>query len=177
MGKVLDLWGRFRDYLTAGLAAAFVVSSLGWYITDLKLDAERSGRQEDRLTYAKAQAEYEAKALREKEETERKNREKAKQADAAYDTLLGQYSTILVRYQAAQRKDWRDNLSLPPPISDGDHRSSGSPQLPPPEYVVDRRIIMEDSVVIPMKDAEICAVNTARLIVAREWVLDTHPQD
>lgn len=174
---VSKLWGRIRDYVTIGLAVTTLACGAGWYITDLKLDAAVSGRAADRAAYAQAQAEYEAKALREKEEIERKNREEAKKADAAYNDLLGKYRTNLVRYQAAQRQSSRPNLSVAPGTSDGDYRSRRSPQLPAPEYLVDRRIIVEDSVIIPMADAEICAVNTARLIVTRDWVLNTHSQD
>lgn len=169
---VLNLWGRFRDYVTAGLGVALVVTSIGWYVTDLKLDAAVAGREKDRATYEKAQAEYTQKALEEKLQKEKEYNEKQQEADANYSDLLNKYESTLRLYKESQRKIGGYNLPgypSSPEVSDG--QSSG-PQLPTAEYALDRRVlerVPSDQIMIPFVDAQICAINTARVKATKEW--------
>lgn len=156
MYQILDLWGRFRDYITLGLAAAVVVTSLGWYVTDLKLDNEREARANDKLTYENAQKEYENKALQEKMRIENENRNRAKEADKRYSALLSQYNARLVRFRSAQRPVSDPDLPRTPGTAEGGDGPGTSTELP-------------TSVIITYEDAEICAENTARVKAIQEW--------
>lgn len=157
-----DLFVKFQSYILVFFGVVSVVSSLGWYITDLKLSAEVAARESDKATYEKAQAEYTAKALIEKQRIEERNRENAEEADARYSSLLGKYNDALrVRYEAARSASSRPDLSGTSYPTEGSDRSGTNPELstPPSDYLI----------AITYEDAEVCAVNTARLVVVREW--------
>lgn len=177
MSKLLSLWGRIGNYVTGGLAVALLAASVGLYITNLKLDAERTGRMADKNAYVSMQATYTANALAEKQEVERKYREEAKQADDNYNALLGRYRASLLRYRAAQREGGETSASAGSGGTEGGDGSRFSPELPAPRYALDTVIFPpKDSIIIPMEDAEICAINTARLKVVRDWAIKLGPK-
>jgi hypothetical protein len=163
MRNILEWLSGVQNYITTGLAAIVVVTSLGWYITDLRLDTAnekvktcKEGRELDRSRYEAAQHEYEAKALSEKQAIEQRNRERAEEADANYGSLLAQYNAALVRrYASAGSESGRANLPGTVSSPSGSDGPSSSPVVP--------------EVTITYEDAEICAENTARLKIAQEW--------
>jgi hypothetical protein len=153
------IWSKIQAQVTIGLAAAFLIASFGWYVTDIKLDTERAGRESDRLAYKAAQEEYEANALRVKMETEERNRQRADQADERYAALLGQYNASLLRYQNAQRSVSRSDLSGTPAAPESGDGPGGDTLLP-------------EEIIISVDDARICAVNTARIKIVQEWATE-----
>lgn len=156
MYQILNVWNRFRDYVTAALGIGLVVTSLGWYVTDLKLDSEIEGRANDKLRYENAQKEYETRALNEKIRIENENRDRAKEADKRYSDLLGQYNSRLVRFRSAQSTNGGADLSRTPGTAESSDGPSPSTELPL-------------TVIITYEDAEICAENTARIKAVQEW--------
>jgi len=165
--KGFDLWGRLRDYVTLGLLATTLVASAGWYITDLHLDTAEATieqvealRVSDRETYARAQAEFEVRALENKQRIEQENRERAEQADREYTALLERHRASLLRYRESPAAG---STSSPGDLS-GSPASSTSPDGPSESADF-------STVRILYTDAEICTENTARLEAAREWAL------
>lgn len=163
MRNVLDLWGQFQNYITAGLAAIVVVTSLGWYVTDLRLDTANekvkvcnNGRELDRSKYEAAQRQYEADALREKQAIEQRNRERAEEADANYGALRSKYDAAIMRRYNAPRSPVSGN-DLP-----GTPATAPSGDRPGPGSIV-------PEITITVEDAEICAENTARLQIVHDW--------
>ncbi|MDF0543320.1 hypothetical protein PX699_13260 [Sphingobium sp. H39-3-25] len=144
------------------IAWSFRVDHLrGRHLDSLK--AERAGRKEDRAAYNRAQMEATAKAFAQKQALEKEYERKAEVADAAYSDLSGQYRAAVLRYAAAQRAAGRTDLpgaTQAPEVSDGSGQGAGIPQ---------------GSILIATDDALICAENTARLQIARGWVLDVAP--
>ena len=156
---LFDVYSKILDYLLAGATIALVATSVGWFVTDLKLDHSRSlvklekqGRKLDRTTYEKAQADAAVVALDAALKKERENAEKARKADEAYSTLLSKYNASIVRYQAAQRKTNTINMSSTSVTSDGSNFTSES-----------------TTISISIEDAGICAENTARIQAVKEW--------
>lgn len=168
--KLLNLWSRVSNYVTVGLLITTIVASTGWYITGLKLDNVRNLRETDKKTYVAAQAEYTAKATREKMEKEKIDNERAAKADAAYDTLLAQYRANLRVYKSTRSAYSFDNLPSATPAPEGTDGPGGGSQLPAPFYGANPKQV-GDLLIIPTQDADICAINTARLLSARPWAL------
>lgn len=177
MTKLLNIYQKVQGYITLGLLGTTLVASGGWYITGLKLASEvekvvSAELRYDNLVaeYEATQAEYEAKALREKEERERKDREIAAKNDARYNELLAKYRANLGVY--AQTYTYSpnsgDNLSSTassPTLGDG---PGIDPEvfaggLPDPERASDQYLI------ISYDDATICLINTARVVSTQEW--------
>lgn len=151
---------RFRGYITGGLLIALGVTTLGWVITDARLDACSAGRKADKAAYEKAQADAEVlwmKAIKKKED---EYADKAKKADAAYGELASKYADAVRVYAAAQSKARATSAAS----------ASGSPtsDYRPGE---DTEFLEVREVVVPVGDLMICAENTARLVIARDWAL------
>ncbi len=152
---LIDVWGRVRDYVTAALLVAAVVSTVGWRITSADLNAEKAGRKGDADRYAAAQKDYENKALIAKAQKEKEDADKAAKADASYSALLDKYNASLLRYQAAQRTISHADLPGAAETPKSDDGPSGS-----------------SIISIPLRDAQICAINTARLQALKKWADD-----
>lgn len=162
MWKLIDVYSKIRDYLLAGSVVALVAASVGWYTTDLKLDAakvrikfEQQSRILDRTIYEKAQAEAANIAYEEKIKKDEENAKKAAKADADYNALLSRYNASILRYQASQTADRPSgsiHMSSSSTSSDGSHFTSESTEIS-----------------ISIEDAGICAENTARLSAVRSW--------
>lgn len=151
---------RFRGYVTGGLLIALGVTTLGWVITDARLDACSTGRKADKAAYEKAQADAEVlwmKAIKKKEED---YAAKAKKADEAYDALVGKYNDAVRVYAAAQSKA-RATAAAP----DGGSPTSDNRPGEDTEFLEVREVV------VPVGDLMICAENTARLVIARDWAL------
>jgi len=162
--------GRFKlkDYILGFLALGFVVSSVGWSLADGKADkykaevqTQMEGRTADAEKYRAAQAEYTEKALREKAEIERIDRERKEQADREYDTLLNEYrSTLRLRQYTPSTggTDGRGDLSRPTTPPGVPIAGAPSPVVPPSEYLL-----------ISWDDADICAENTAKVLALYDF--------
>lgn len=151
----LDVWfGKFATYICMGLAGLSLALGVGWYVSNLKLDAERKGRKADTQKYVAAQAQATVLAYQQKIAQEQKDRQRADQADAAYANLLSKYNASLLRYASAQGSAHPPSMSKPPSNAQGSDGPSG-----------------DSFVSIPMNDARICAVNTARLQALHDWAI------
>ena len=153
------LWTRISNYVTIGLGAALLATSIGWYTTNVRLTytkyelkAEKLGRKNDRLIYKGAQKEAEVKSLNKVLEVERKNVELANKADQDYSALLRKYNDSLLRYQASQRPSGGIHMSSTSTTSDGSHFTSENTEIS-----------------ISLNDAGICAENTARIQAVHDW--------
>lgn len=142
-------------YIILALTLTSIVSGLGWSSTYKTLTKERAQHelvvQQFKATQKEANAKAEAKRIELKKEAE----VNAKKADQRYSSLLSQYRANLVRFKANQGSRSRSNSDQLQPAQSS-NGPSGSTEL----------------LTIPIRDAEICAVNTARLQAVREWALD-----
>lgn len=151
---------RFRGYITGGLLIALGVTTLGWVITDARLDACSAGRKADKAAYEKAQADAEVlwmKAIKKKEDD---YADKAKKADEAYGALASKYADAVRVYAAAQSKARTTATTA----QGGSPTSDNGPGE-------DTEFLEVREVVVPVGDLMICAENTARLVIARDWAL------
>lgn len=137
------------------LVAFTITFGTGWYVTGVRLDAEKAARLEDKATYRAAQSEYEAKALKEKIEKEAEYDRISKKHDAAYGDLLTQYRAALVRYKATQGTNGGYNLPSASEAPSGADGTSGDTILPVSEA-----------------DLLICATNTAKAKIAHDWATE-----
>lgn len=152
-------------FAMAGMGVALVVTSTGWSNTSDKLKAERAAHEQTKIDhkaeidrFKQAQQEADRKAKETAERLRKEAEANAKQADARYDDLYAQYRANLLRYRANQGNSGGPNRGELPAAGSG-NGPSGSPNVSPGELI------------ISMRDAEVCAVNTARLQSVREWAL------
>lgn len=152
-------------FAMAGMGVALVVTSAGWSNTSDKLKAERAAHEQTKVDhkaeidrFKQAQQEADRKAKETAERLKKEAEANAKQADARYDDLYAQYRANLLRFKATQSGSVGANRSDLPAASSGDG-PGGSPDVSSGELI------------ISMWDAEVCAVNTARLQAVREWAL------
>ena len=141
----------------AFLLLALIIQTFRLSATEGALSAERAGRQADRATYEKAQAQATAEALSAKLKKDAENAQKAEQADSRYADLSQQYRAAVLRYQAAQRQASGTDLPSATESAESGDGPGGSPVLP------------VGSILIPENDAFVCGENTARLQAVREW--------
>lgn len=134
-----------------------VLMACGWQDTTDKLHKEQKSHKQDIQLFKDAQIEADTKAQKERKRLEDEAKTEAKQADAKYSTLLTSYRANLVRLKANQSVSSRSDYSEVPPPESGDGPSGGT------------------LIPITPKDADICAVNTARLQVVQEWA--THSRE
>lgn len=154
------IWGRVRDYVTAGLAIALAVTTLGWYITDLKLDKERLGRKNDRVLFEKAQKEAETLHLEQKIEKEKQYDAAKEKADRDYSSLLSRYNAALVQYKAYQRPS--SSSDLPRQAEASDSSAGGT---------------SDSLILVPESDLLICAINTAKVVTTYNWLKELEKTD
>lgn len=158
MIPVLALWLKFRDYVTIGLGVTTLIAGGMYYVTDLRLEACEASKESLVARYDTALAEATLKAEQDKTRIEEEYTRRAEEADSELSDLLARYNSSLVRYAN------RSTPSGPAPTPEGGSpagvdRPSTSPVVP------------NDLITIPFVDAEICAENTARLQIAREWAI------
>lgn len=161
---------KFHTYIIAGLLIVSGVSTIGWVITDAKLEACESGRKADKAAYKKAQADAEVlwmKAIKKKED---EYNAKAKKADEAYGALAGKYADAVRVYADAQSKARRAAAAAQGGSAESSDGPGKNPFIPDEAYVQPELDITQ-VVVVPVSDLSICAENTARLVVARDWAL------
>ena len=142
-------------YIILALTLTSVVSGLGWSSTYKTLTKERAQHELVVQQFKATQKDANAKAEAKRVELEKEGIENAKKADQRYSSLLSEYRANLVRFKANQGSRSRPNSDQLQPTQGG-NGPSGSTEL----------------LEITMDDAQICAVNTARLQAVREWALD-----
>lgn len=135
-----------------------------WRHTDAALIKERASHAADIASFKQAQATADAKAQSERATLLKESKANADQADAHYSTLASQYHASLVRYaghQSGTKQSGNNQLST----SGGSNGSSSSSDLP--TAVGD----LPPTITITSGDAQICAVNTARLSAVHDWAV------
>lgn len=160
---MFEITSQIKNYIIGGLGALFLLSLTANYVQRDMYNNCVAAREADQKAYKAEQQEAAAIAYRNALEVERKNAERAQQADAAYATLSSQYRASVLRLQAAQRTNLPTNLSATP-------NSTGSVDGPDPSAVVPE---YPTDLTVSTEDALICADNTARLLAARSWALST----
>lgn len=149
---MFNIWNSLKDYVLAAMAALVLTTSIGWYITDLRLDASVAGRKTDKANYEKAQAEAKTLDLERARKKERDDAEKAQKADAVNTALLDKYRDAIKLYKASVGTT--RYIYVPSP--------SGGSELPD-------RPDQDTLIPVSAEDLDICAVNTARLQTTQDW--------
>ena len=148
--------------ITLGAILALIVSNILTFTimrnTQGRLAKEQASHAQTIENFKTAQREADIRAQAIRETLLKEAEADAKQADANYSALLSKYNASLLRYKANQSAAVRPDSSQYPATQSGDGPSA-SPEVPPA------------GVVISMSDAQICAVNTARLQAVREWAI------
>lgn len=158
LANALAFFGR--HWKTLAIAGLIGTNALTLHACDgvhKDFTKEKAAHAADIKSYKDAQAVAERRAAEIKSNLEKENKEKANAADANYSALLSKYRANLVRFQAAQ--------SVPSRPSGG-QQDGTTPSYNGPSYSSN---IPDGSITITNKDADICAVNTARLQAAHDW--------
>lgn len=155
MVRFLNWLSGIQTYITVGLGAGVLVLSGLLYVSSLNLNAEKQGRQTDKIMYELAQEKAKTTALEEKVKTEKAYADKAKKADANYGALYDKYRTAVLRYDAVKGSSGSANLPDSPGSTERDNGQDSDTLVP-----------------VPRSDLLICAENTARLEQAQKWVDD-----
>lgn len=157
-------------YLAGVLGIAVAVSGAGWAHTSNKLEAERTAHQETKDNHEQivqgfkdAQELADQKAEAKRKEIEKEAKREAEEADKRYNDLYAKYRSNLVRYQQASQGDRSGPDSGEVRTTESGYGPGGGAEFP--------------TVLISFKDADICAVNTARLQVVRDWALKYQQSD
>lgn len=142
--------------VSAAMAVGLVLMAFGWHGTYNTLATERLEHKQVVQQFKDTQAEANRKAEAKRIELERKATKDAQEADKRYGSLLAEYRTNLLRFKADQSGGSRPNSDQGEAATSSPGSSTGT---------------QFSSIVITMKDAEICAINTARLQAVRDWAL------
>lgn len=158
----------WRFYLPVALVASQLGTAYGWYNDHNLLMKERAAHQLDITNFKNAEAAATAQANREKSVLQKESKANADQADAKYSTLLAQYRANLVRYaqQATQSGAGQADHNQLPAASGSDGPSTSS-QVP-----AGGGTAIGATIPITLDDAQVCAVNTARLQSVHDWALN-----
>lgn len=159
---VKNIVQNWKIWLIGLLIAGNGFFSWEWRHTDGALIKERAAHAADINAFKQAQKEADAKASMERAVLLKESKANAAQADANYTSLLAQYHASLMRYAQGTGGSKRPGNNQLPTTKGGDG-SSTSTQLPA-------------AITISGQDAEICAVNTARLQAVHDWATNL-PKD
>lgn len=150
----------------AALGVALTLQSFRLDATQADLRAEKSGRKADHAGYARAQAEATANALADKLKVEKEDAKDRELAQAGYDALRERYAGIL-RTKAAGSAGGGTDLSRPGERAGVHADRAESAEL----FAGAGAAIPFGSILIPQRDALICAENTAFAQGAHGWAL------
>ncbi len=165
-GNVLQaLWASvvkyWQYYLIGLLAAGNILSYHEWQTTKGQLALEKASHATDVATFKQAQADALARAEAQKKALIAVSEAKANAADQSYSALYAEYRANLLRYKADTGKGSGPVAGEhSDPAQSVDGPSSGT-VVPP----------VSGTITITAEDANICAVNTARLQTAHDWAL------
>jgi hypothetical protein len=132
-----------------------VVTFCQWRSVSAALVEEKAAHVKTIEIFKTAQREADVRAQAIRDTLTKEAKADAKRADESYASLLTKYRASLVRYQANQGSSSGPSPSNNPTPESG-NGPSASPQLP-------------EAITISMNDAQICAINTARLQTVRDW--------
>lgn len=152
------LKSHWKAILIGGLLTTNVFTIGEWRHTDAQFRQERAAHTADIVSFKDAQRIADTNAQNKRDELLKESKANATKADQSYSDLLAKYKSSLLRYQANQSgASQSDNYQLPTP--QGGNGSGSSPDL------------LGSSVTITGSDAQICAVNTARLVAVHDWAI------
>lgn len=149
---------KYWQYWLIGLL--FAVNAFTGYelkVTRDHLKTEVAAHVKDITDFKNAQAEADKQAAATKAALTKESKADADKADASYTILLDRYRTSLLRFSSGQSGSGSGGHSQLPTAQGGDGPSA-STDLP-------------KSLTITGSDAEICAINTARLISVHDWAV------
>lgn len=153
----------WKVYAIAALIGLQGVTAYGWSHDHKAFVAEKASHQADISSYKQAQKDAQAKADAERHQLQQEGKVKADAADKSYSTLFAQYRTNLLRFKANQSAILQSGNSELPSAQSGNGPSDSSD--------------VPATMIISTKDAETCAVNTARLVVVHDWAVGLAPTD
>lgn len=158
-GNILGVSLKYPFQIATGILLVTNMSTCNsLHNAQAALTKEKAAHVLDITNFKNAQTEANAKAAAAKAALIKEGRHEADQADQNYSALLKRYNANLLRYKASQSGSIRPgNYQLP--TAQGGDGSSSSPE------------VSEGQIVIDMGDAQICAVNTARLQAVHDWAL------
>jgi hypothetical protein len=162
------LWKNIVTYWRFWVPAILIITNvgfgLGWSHEHELLVKEQLAHKTDIQNFKTEQAVATAKAVAEKSVLQKESKANADQADANYTNLYSQYRSVLLRYQANQSgAGSTDNHQLPSAQS-GNGPGTSSEVSP------------AGTITITMDDANVCAINTARLQAVHDWAINP-PKD
>lgn len=162
IGKTLSLLGqniiKYWYLWTIGLLICInLFTSWEWHRTADALVREKASHQKDIQDFKTAQTIANVKADAIRTALKKESQAHAEQADANYTGLLVKYHASLVRYAHKSSPKQSDNYQLP--TTQSSDRSGTSSDLPP-------------TIIITGEDAQVCAVNTARLQAVHDWAIN-----
>lgn len=152
-------WNNWKLYGVLVLACLQIVTAWGWSSDHRALNAERISHKADIETYKRAQKEAQDKIDIKKKQLEQESKVKADAADEKYSILLAKYHTSLLRYKTSPSVRSGPSSGEQPQTSESGYGPSSSAELP-------------TSLTISGTDAQICAVNTARLQAVHDWAIE-----
>lgn len=162
VGNVMKTLGdsivKYWQYWLIGLLIA-VNAFTGWQLKHTRdsLRTEVAAHVKDISDFRNAQVEADKQAAATKVALTKESKADADQADANYSILLSRYRTSLLRFSPSQGGSGTIGDHQLPASQGGDGPSS-STDLP-------------KSLTITGSDAEVCATNTARLMVVHDWAV------
>lgn len=160
----------FGGYIIGSLAVIILFLGVSLHLTSNKLEDCKTSRATDKVMYEKAQAEAEVLWMKAVKDKEKEYEEKAKKADASFSELSAKYSDAVRVYVSKSKPKESGGTPQGTGTSSGDG-SSQDPVLPDGFEFSHPELDATDVAVVPVSDLLICAENTARLVVARDWAL------
>lgn len=163
VNNIVTYW---KIWLIALLIAGNGIFLWEWRHTDAALVKEHAAHVADIASFKKAQADADNKAQTERALIQKESQADADQADANYSGLLTKYHASLVRYtQQAGKSISLQSTNYQLQTTQGGNGPSASTELP--TAVTELPTTIE----ITGDDAQICAVNTARLVAVHDWAV------
>lgn len=152
-----NIVANWKAWLIGLLVSAQVGTAYGFYHEHGKYVAEVTAHKADNAKFVAVQTAANLAAQNEKKQLQTESKAASHEADTNYSALLTKYNTSLVRYASAK----------------GGSSTGGNYKLPATEGLdgPGSNAVIPDQITIPGSDAEICAVNTARLQSAHDWAL------
>lgn len=149
---------HWKTCLIAVLLALQTLTVYEWQHDHNLLKIEKVAHQADINSYKQAQKDAQDKVNTEKKQLQQESKVKADAADQNYSSLLTKYRANLLRYEAIKGNSSGSDSGQYIDSTESGNGPSSSSDIPA-------------TVTISGKDAEICAVNTARLQSVHDWAI------
>lgn len=159
----LVLLTKYWQYgVIALLFSGLLLTSWEWRHTDAEFHTEQAAHAADIASFKNAQADANKLAQKERDALQAQGKANAAKADSDYSSLLTKYHASILRYQTnssgSQGSDYNQLQS-----TESGNGPSSSADLPA-------------TLTITGSDAQVCAVNTARLQAVHDWAISL-PQE